>query len=180
VVEFYASRKGHPELGGNLTFLGWATLCAGSVEEALAILREAFAIVEAAAGLNDRCRTCTFLALAEWRGGLRPSARRHILMALRLTFTDEWNTLLTLSTVMALLAEEDVSLALELYGLLRANTYCAGSAWWRDLVGVRMEALIAQSPPEAVEAAMQRGRSLEVEQTARDLVEKLCALGWEG
>jgi hypothetical protein len=85
-----------------------------------------------------------------------------------------------LSIIMVLLAEqEEVAYAPQLYVLLCVTPHCASSAWWRDMVGAQMEAMIAQTLPELVEAARQRGRSLELRQTATGLVEKLYALGWE-
>jgi hypothetical protein len=64
----------------------------------------------------------------------------------------------------------DVERAVEVYACAGRSEFVAGSRWFQDLVGVRLEAAAAHLPQEALAAARQRGQVQDWEAMARQVV----------
>jgi hypothetical protein len=77
-----------------------------------------------------------------------------------------------------LIEEGEAERAVELYALASRYPFVANSLWWHDAVGRHIEFRVTNWPEDVVEAAMARGRSLDLQQTAVDLFEELPARGW--
>jgi hypothetical protein len=68
--------------------------------------------------------------------------------------------------------------AIELYSLVSRYQAVSGSRWFEDAAGQQIEAAAAHLPEEAVTASRKRGQSLDLWQTAADLLEELPERGW--
>ena len=64
-----------------------------------------------------------------------------------------------------------------MYALASRYPYVANSRWFEDVFGRHIEAVAATLPPEAVEAARERGRARDLDATVKELLAELSA--WE-
>jgi ATP/maltotriose-dependent transcriptional regulator MalT len=66
-----------------------------------------------------------------------------------------------------------VERGVELWELARTQPFVANSTWFADVAGRELEELAASLPPEAVHAARERGRALDLWATAETLLSEL-------
>jgi len=66
----------------------------------------------------------------------------------------------------------------ELYALAATHGIVANSKWFDDIAGDEIAAAAEKLPAEVAKAAKARGRSLDLWDTAADLLEELEVLGW--
>jgi hypothetical protein len=80
----------------------------------------------------------------------------------------------TLPTLALLKAEKGkTERAVELYALACREPYVANSQWYEDVFGRPITEAAATLPSETVEAAKERGRGLDLWQTAESLLQEL-------
>ncbi len=79
-----------------------------------------------------------------------------------------------ISTIALLFIEKgEVPKAVELYALVSKQPFVANSIWFEDVYGVYIQTAAASLPPEGVEAAKERGRTLDLMDTARKLLTEI-------
>ncbi|HEX6386133.1 MAG TPA: tetratricopeptide repeat protein, partial [Anaerolineae bacterium] len=67
----------------------------------------------------------------------------------------------------------DVTRAVEVWALATCHPFVANSKWFEDVAGRELETLAASLPPEIAEAAQERGRALDLWETAAALLTEL-------
>ena len=75
--------------------------------------------------------------------------------------------------VMEMLDEGHTERGLELYALALRHPFVANSRWFEDVVGKRVAEVAAGLPAEVVAAAVERGRSRDVDATIAELLAEL-------
>ena len=65
--------------------------------------------------------------------------------------------------------------AVELYALASRYPFVANSRWFEDVFGRHIAAIAATLPPEVAEAARERGRARDLEETVKELLAELSA-----
>jgi len=70
-------------------------------------------------------------------------------------------------------AENEAAAALESYALAQQHPFVANSGWYEDVVGRHITEIATTLPTEVVEAAQNRGESLDLWETAQKLVVEL-------
>jgi hypothetical protein len=85
----------------------------------------------------------------------------------------------TLPGIALLFADQgDAERAVELYALASTQGIVANSKWFDDIAGDEIAQAAERLPVEVVEAAKERGRSLDLWGTAQNLLEELEEAGW--
>jgi predicted ATPase len=110
------------------------------------------------------------------RQGQLQDAHRHLVEALAsaLAVKTYGPTLFALPAVALLLAQTgDAARAVEIWALARCHPFVGNSKWFEDVAGRELEALAASLPPEVAEAAWERGRALDLWETAAVLLAEL-------
>jgi tetratricopeptide (TPR) repeat protein len=119
----------------------------------------------------------TGLGYAACRLGQLPEARRYFAEALTgaLAFGSYIPAVFALSGVALLLATSGKAARAvdEVWALCQRHPYVANSKWFADVAGRELEALTASLPLEVAEAAKERGRSLDLWETAEALLDEL-------
>jgi tetratricopeptide (TPR) repeat protein len=167
-----------PQLVGlGLFELGCVALAEGSCEQAQRQLEESLAAFRVYQGRAHTGQVRGALACAACRLGQCVQARRHICEALR-TGVEIGSTLPALHALPAmalLLADEgQVARGVALYTLASGYPFVANSCWYEDVVGKPIAAAAAATLPlEVVAAAQERGRAMDLEATARQLLAEL-------
>ena len=72
----------------------------------------------------------------------------------------------------------EVERAVELYALASTFDWVANSKWFEDIAGNEIAEAAEGLPADVVEAAKARGRSLDLWETAKELLGELQELGW--
>jgi hypothetical protein len=90
----------------------------------------------------------------------------------------EWGTGLGLSGVLPAIAlflvdRGEGERAIELYALASRHPSVGNSRWFENIAGRHIAAATQNLPPEVVEAAQARGRTLDLQETAQGLLEEL-------
>lgn len=65
--------------------------------------------------------------------------------------------------------------AVEVWEMMKRHPFVASSQWFEDVVGRELEGVTASLPPEVAEAARDRGRNLDLWETAAVLLAELKA-----
>jgi hypothetical protein len=123
-------------------------------------------------------RGCALAALGIAARGLGdlPQARRHLYEAVRAAAAVEASVplLYGLPAIALLLTDcGEVERAVELYALASRYPYVANSRWFEDVAGRHITSASNALPPQAVEAAKERGRARDLWETATELLEEL-------
>jgi hypothetical protein len=108
-------------------------------------------------------------------------AQRHFLEALRLGMQHEHFLPLIhalLGIALLFVDQGDSERAVELYALASAFGIVANSKWFADIAGDEIAAMAEKLPVEVVEAAKERGRELDLWETAEELLAELEEAGW--
>ena len=164
-----------------LLYLSWEALGKRSYEEAEQLANEA---AEANKELGDIARECASLAILGFAqlglGKIRESQSSIFKAVQKTTNIGAFYPLILASSAMALhlLLEGENERGIELYSLVSRYQDVSGSRWFEDAVGQQIEAAAAHLPEESVTASKKRGRSLDLWQTAVDLLEELAERGW--
>jgi tetratricopeptide (TPR) repeat protein len=145
----------------------------GTSGEALALFQESAAGFEEIRHCENRGWVAGPLGLAAHLAGEPDLARQGVREALETGV--EMGVLMpvmyALPVAARLLADRgDVERAVEVYACAGRSEFVAGSRWFQDLVGVRLEAAAAHLPQEALAAARQRGQVQDWEAMARQVV----------
>lgn len=178
----------YKELGVWLEFeraymnLSWMALGVESYAEAESLARKASAVYQAKGHQERGAISLSLLGFALLKLGKVGESRKRALQAVRIAV--KYRTILPLLlgltlVALLLLEEEDVERPLEFYALALKEPKVANSKWWHDAVGKHVDAAAAALPPEIVESARSRGRSLDFWQTGAELLDELLARGWE-
>jgi tetratricopeptide (TPR) repeat protein len=166
----------------SLSILGSVILNGGAHQEALPLLREAVAISEQTVGSSDLAHEYAALGLAEWQAGLGKLARMHCFKGLRLAvqYTPWWEGLRVLSVCTLILADgENPQRAVELFSMLCSDPYFTYNAWFEDEIGKPMRTVMETLPADVVASALDRGKQLDLWETATVLLDELRILGWD-
>lgn len=118
------------------------------------------------------------LGLTACRLGQVKQARQYFADALETAATVKVyiSVMFTLPAVALFLAKMgSVIRAVEVWELAKCHPFVASSKWFEDVVGRELEGVAASLPLEVAEAARERGRSLDLWETAAVLLEELKA-----
>ncbi|HEX6384642.1 MAG TPA: BTAD domain-containing putative transcriptional regulator [Anaerolineae bacterium] len=113
------------------------------------------------------------------RLGQLQEAHQHLVEALAsaLAVKTYGPTLFALPGVALLLAlTGSAARAVEIWALARCHSFVANSRWFEAVAGRELKAVAASLPPEIAEAALERGRTLDLWQTAAALLAELEAM----
>lgn len=104
----------------------------------------------------------------------------HESLRLSAQVADPWSLLTAVSSTIAILADgENPVRAVELHSMLMEGSLCAASQWYADGIGCRVNKAMAQLPTTVVEAAQLKGRTLNQQEAAAQLLEDVQMLGWD-
>jgi tetratricopeptide (TPR) repeat protein len=119
---------------------------------------------EACLGLALRGLGCRAKAWNNLKAGLQWAVEKHHFYSL----------VNALSGIALILADEgEFERALELYTLTLKHPFVANSRWFEDVAGREITVNTANLPPQVAEATRARGRSLDLWQYARELLDEL-------
>ncbi len=76
------------------------------------------------------------------------------------------------ATALYLATKGKLEEAMELYGLITEKTIYGNTPWLEDVVGKQIKQLASNLPPELVEATLERGRKLDLFETAKSMLEE--------
>jgi tetratricopeptide (TPR) repeat protein len=159
--------------------LGWAALGEERVAEAGQALTESVAAFRAIGARDCEAWALAGLGRAQVGLGNRAEAQQHLIEALEIAVEIRaFIPLLHLMPIIPLLLAdtEEPSLkerAIELYALACTQPLVAHSRLFEEIAGKFVKAATAALPPDGVEAAQKRGRSLDWWETARELLDEL-------
>ncbi|HEX6384555.1 MAG TPA: BTAD domain-containing putative transcriptional regulator, partial [Anaerolineae bacterium] len=156
--------------------LAQLALAESSYEEAQSAFRESVRIIKG--GTPEMLIGCSLAGLgyAACRLGQLPQARQHLVEALSsaLALKVYLPVVFALPGVALFLATTgDVVRAVEIWAQARRHPFVANSRWFDDVAGRELESLAATLPVEAAVAARERGRTLDLWQTAAALLAEL-------
>lgn len=159
-----------------LCSLGYVALVNLSYDKAQAAFEEGYSL-----NGTNQFNPYTFNALsglglsACFRGDLDQSRRHFIdLLTEGLRRKDFLYLLFALPGLALYLARRgEVERATTAWALAQRYPFVANSKWYEDMVGRELEALAASMPPEVAEAARERGRALDLWETAEALLGEL-------
>jgi predicted ATPase/DNA-binding CsgD family transcriptional regulator len=157
---------------------GDAWLTKLKLDKALEHLKASAAVLREIGSRDYLCFTLGSLCCANIKSGEISEAEKVIPEALEFALSQK--TTLYLAAILPSLAllrasrgmEES---AVELYALACREPYVANSRWYEDVFGRPIAQAAAALPPEVVEAAKERGRELDLWQTAESLLTELSA-----
>jgi predicted ATPase/DNA-binding SARP family transcriptional activator len=163
--------------------IGWSHFVQGSIRlalgqcaEAQKLLNESSSILRDASQREDLSWALAALSCARIESGEVVQARESLGQALQLTqeLRTFPSTMHPLTAVALLLAKQVASeRAVELYALVCRQDFVANSRWFHDIVGRHVEAAAAELPSKVVEAAQERGQTLDLWETAAALLGEL-------
>jgi len=164
------------EVGYQLYALGQAALADEAYDEAQTLLQESVAIFQELGQGDDTGMALSGLAYA--KRGLGQAGQARQLMCQAIGIALEIRAIITLlaglpAGALLLLDQGEIIRAIELYALVRRHPSPAGSVWHEDVAGKQIAAASSCLPPEVVEAAQERGRGLDLWQTAKEVMEEL-------
>ena len=113
--------------------------------------------------------TLAFLGLAQQELGEAIDARRTIFESVQMWLeVRSFTLLITVLPLAAYVLARDgrISQAIELYALASRYPFVANSRWYDDVVGKRIETIAASLSPDEITAAQERGRKLDLWETA--------------
>jgi tetratricopeptide (TPR) repeat protein len=151
--------------------LGDLALVASSYVEAQAAFAES-AHISREEGDNRVGLALAGQGYAACRLGQWPQARQHLADALTSTLALKtyMPAVYALPGVALLLAATGAGTrAIEIWTLAKCHPFVANSRWFADVAGRELEAVAASLPPEVAEAARERGRTLDLWETAEAL-----------
>jgi tetratricopeptide (TPR) repeat protein len=156
--------------------LGMAALGAGEADEAWRLLEESVAVYQEILAKTFLSWALAFPGYAAHMLGRPRQAGRCFRRALRLAA--EIKSLRALLHVLPgvafLLADQgEVERAVELYALASRYPFVANSRWFEDVAGKHIASASNALPPQAVEAAKERGRARDVDATVQELLKEL-------
>jgi tetratricopeptide (TPR) repeat protein len=157
-------------------YLGLTLLAMNNFSEAMQYLLETAVIYQDKGFKPGVAKALAAIGRAEIGLGNPIGAWNHAREALAL-FVDTpafLHLLYAISTIAFLLIDRDEILkAVELYALVSKQPFVANSIWFEDVYGVYIQTAAASLPPEGVEVAKERGRTLDLMDTARKLLTEI-------
>jgi tetratricopeptide (TPR) repeat protein len=156
--------------------LGWLALINLDYDEAQAAFAESYRLYQATQGDAYTFYALSGLGFATCCRGDLDQSRRHFrqLLTEGLRRKDFLWLLFALPGLALYLARRgEVERATTVWTLAQCYPFVANSKWYEDVVGREMEAAAASLPPEVAEAAMERGRLLDLWETAGALLDEL-------
>jgi tetratricopeptide (TPR) repeat protein len=162
--------------GACLLGLGAISLVEGTPEQALRLLEESAASLQAIKQIDDYAWALAVMGYVECELGRIPQAREHLLEALRLGA--EVGALVPVVFALpgiALLWAHcgQVEGAAELYALASCQPVISDWHWFEDIAGQQIAAAAAALPPDTVAAARARGRARDMNSTIAELLAEL-------
>ena len=145
--------------------------------EAEQLSRKSIVVCEELGDLTSRAFALASLAYATHRQGDALQAQQHFSEALRIglesrDFSPPTFAIILIAPVFA--DRNEPERAVELYALAsRLYPLTVTSHWHKDVAGCYIDAAAATLPPEGVPAAEERGRDLDLWETAKALLAKL-------
>ena len=175
-------RVQHPFVIGRANrILGWVALAEGKPENGYQFLQESLTAYQ---GINEReniAWTLAPLGLAAYHAGRRSQARAHLHEALHIAVEMQAfipTQFILPATALLLADQEEMRLALDIYGLALSHPFVGRSQLLQDVIGSPMTRLIAPVPADMVETARMRARNQDRWEAARTLLISLEKLGW--
>lgn len=159
-----------------LHYAGWAALALGAHHQAEALLRESVALHRQTGNLGLVGWPLAQLGYVHWLLGDRPRARAELLEVIRTSarLRAFLPLVMALPAVALLLAELGrQQRAAELYALAWRHPVLAHAQAFVDGYGPRLDAVVAALPPAIAAEARERGRALDLWETAAALEAEL-------
>lgn len=156
-------------------------LSVGEYAEAARMAKQSKLAYEAVGYSQRLAQSLALWAHAAYGLGEPAKARGLALEALRssIEIRNAYALFYTLPLVALLLASEgQLGRAVHIQALAWHIPYVANSRWLFDAAGRRLESLASSMPPDELAAARAEGESLDLWETAAELVEELPRLGW--
>jgi predicted ATPase/DNA-binding CsgD family transcriptional regulator len=162
--------------------LGWALMVSGQVSLAAAAYRKAVTHLEEAASVLAEFRKSTWFlplisqALALEKMDHLSEAYRVLIQALRENESARVpHVAVNALPVAALLlaGHGNTRRAVELYALAQRSPFVANSHWFEDVVGAEIDSMAADLSAESVEAARSRHQTLDLWETAGEVLREL-------
>lgn len=165
-------------LGLNLINLGMISLATGEAETAETVLRQGLVMQEKLENGLDLSGNLANLGLALCRLGNYTEAKERLLASLQLAVSAHAYLPLIegLPAIALALAHSEppqVEQAAEIYGLLLSQPYYANSHLFHDMSGRCLREINESLPPDQTQAAMERGKQMEIWAAAAELLESL-------
>jgi tetratricopeptide (TPR) repeat protein len=167
-------------------WLGWVALAEEKYGDAHHFFQEEVANSLAAWHAEWRAWALAGLGRAAYGLGNRSEAQQHLVQALRTAVEIQaFIPLLFLLPVISLLLADEAEVdkkerAIEVYALAASHPFVAKSRLLADIAGRHIAAVAATLPPELVEAAQSRGRTLDWWAAAAELLAELEDAGAAG
>ena len=163
--------------GGYALFaVSMVSLADEAYEEARQLLHESVAICRKMGRRSNVGSSLALLGITQWELGQIAQARQSLLASFALALEiRSFPMLLTLLPAAAhfLASEGQKSRAVEVYALVSRYPFVANSIWFADVVGQKIAAAASALPPEMVTRARERGRALDLWNTAAELSTEL-------
>jgi predicted ATPase len=160
----------------SLATLGQVLLVEGAIAEAVATLKQSIATVQEIGQPEMLGCPLAYLGYALWKQEEAEPARASLAAALQNALEKKaiFTLLVSIPIIALIFAEGGKAVrALELYALAVCRPYVSYSRWFDDLIGCRIAALAATLPPAEVAASQERGRNLEIWQSANVILTEL-------
>ncbi|MBV7339733.1 tetratricopeptide repeat protein [Chloroflexi bacterium TSY] len=161
-------------VAASLRGLGWVALVKERYPEAQHNLQQSVSILREVGDLHNLSIAVSYLGVAEYQLGEIDIAAQHLseafALALKLrAFIALWTALGTASLL--LIGQGAINRAIEIYSLV-LHFYFGDRVRCdlEDMIGKHIEAVAATLPPEAVAAAQERGRNLDLRATSEALL----------
>ncbi|MEZ4866584.1 MAG: BTAD domain-containing putative transcriptional regulator [Caldilineaceae bacterium] len=175
-LEIASIHKSPRLMGDTLLLLGQVEFAESHYDAAFSCLQEGIATLRTVGQLGSLGWSLACLAYVARAMRDRPSAQRHLAEALQIAqTTGAFFPLLTALPACALLDldEHEPVRTLELYALAARYAFVANSCWFAEVAGHPIAAVANQLPLTVVQEAQQKGRTLDLWQTAALLLHKI-------
>jgi tetratricopeptide (TPR) repeat protein len=176
ILVYALAKKAKLRLGNGYSMAGNAWLAKGELDKAVNDLEKGTAILRDIGANDYLCFALASLSCAYFESGDFSRAEMLFPETLNLALSQEMNMFLgAVFPPMALLLMRNgaVEKGVELYALACREPYVANSRWYNDVFGRFIAEAAAALSPEVVEAARERGRGLDLWETAERLPQEL-------
>ncbi len=159
-----------------LMVLGKIAMYSGDYERAREYLEESLGVLSEKGMWVIHAWSHSVMASVAWGLGNLKLAREHIVLALATGVqSSDFNTTIQALQAAALWLSEgrDKARSLEIYGMVRLHPKVNNPQWFRDVVEPHFANVAAYLPPATVASAQERGRQLDVWETAANVLADL-------
>lgn len=163
-------------VGISLNLMGMSALALKTYPEAERHFQESVALYRTLEYLGHLCLTLVGLGATAYSVGDLRQARAYLCEALETAARIGSGSAIlhALPAATLLLCKQgDAERAVEIYALASRYPYVANSRWFEDVAGKQIASAVDSLPPDVVSAAQDRGRALDLWETAEALLHEL-------